>query len=950
MQKLRLTFLKSGLLVMLFQIAMLRLSAQNPDLKLWYKQPSQKWTDALPIGNGRLGAMIYGDATNEHVQFNESTLWTGFPRDPAKKDAVKYLPQIRKLLAEGKQKEAEDLADAHFMGKKMYEEGYDSLKNSWLKTVRQNTAPATADFNDRNWKEIHLPATEGWERIGLDDLEGLDGAVWVRTSFILPKNWEDKNMVLELGRIRDQDFTYLNGKLVAQGEGISKNRKYVINAADLKPGKNVLAIQVINFYDKGGLIGKKGAEHSFMLHPEGDDQAKPLLLSENWKYWIQNDNPPPFPQYEASYQPFGDLFIHLQNQSSVQNFRRELDLNNAVSKVSYSSNGINFTREYFSSFPNQVIAVHLTANKSGSISFNTSLRSPHKNFSVKKVDERTIALSLKVQDGVLTGASYLRAEAVHGEVKVLGDSISIKNADEVTLYLTAATSFKNYQDVSGNPDALCKQVLQNIQHKKYEQIKTAHIQDYQKLFDTFSINLGDKNSMDLPTDERIRQFSKATDPALLSLYVQYGRYLMISASHPGSPLPANLQGIWNDMLTPSWGSKFTTNINLEMNYWPSESLNLSSCAQPLFNFTDELAKAGQKTATDNYGAPGWVLHHNTDIWAATAPINSPTHGIWVSGGAWLCQQLWEHYLFTQDKNFLQKQYPVMKAAAQFFNQFLVKDPKTGWLISTPSNSPEHGGLVAGPTMDHQIIRSLFKNCIAASEVLHLDEAFRKTLQEKYKQIAPNQIGKLGNLQEWIEDKEDTTEKHRHVSHLWGIYPGTDITFKEPKMMQAARQSLIYRGDEGTGWSLAWKVNLWARFKEGDHALMLMDKLLSPAEGASGSERGGVYHNLFDAHPPFQIDGNFGGAAGLAEMLLQSQMVYLDLLPALPKALPNGEVKGICARGGFVLNFNWQNGKLKRVEVQSKTGNNCVLKYGEKQISFSTQKGKTYVLDGNLKRI
>ena len=943
-------YYRSGFLLMILLLEMLRLPAQNPNLKLWYKQPSEKWTDALPIGNGRLGAMIYGDATNEHLQFNESTLWTGFPRDPSQKDAVKYLPQIRKLLSEGKQKEAEDLADVHFMGKKMYEDGYDSLKNVWLKTVRKDTAAAATNFNDKNWKEIKLPAPEGWERIGLDDLEGLDGAVWVRTSFMLPKNWQGKNLMLELGRIRDQDFTYLNGKLVAQGEGISKNRKYVISAADLKPGKNVLAIQVINFYDKGGLIGKKNAEHSFFLLPEGDDKAKPLLLSSDWKYWIQNDDPPLFPQYEASYQPFGDLFLHLQNQHSIQNYRRELDLNNAISKVSYSSNGVNFTREYFSSFPDQVIAIHLTASKPGSINLTALLRSPHKNFSVKKVDDHTIALNFKLKDGVLTGASYLKAEAIHGEVKVLGDSISIKNADEVTLYLTAATSFKNYQDVSGDPNALCRKALQNIQPKKYEDIKATHIADYQMLFDTFSINLGDKNSMNLPTDERIRQFSNATDPALLALYVQYGRYLLISASHPGSPLPANLQGIWNDMLTPSWGSKFTTNINLEMNYWPSEELNLSSCAQPLFNFVDELSKAGQKTATNNYGAPGWVLHHNSDIWASTAPINSPTHGIWVTGGAWLCHHLWEHYLFTQDKNFLQKQYPVMKASAEFFTHFLVRDPKTGWLISTPSNSPEHGGLVAGPTMDNEIIRDLFKNCIAASEVLNTDENFRKTLQEKYKQIAPNQIGKLGNLQEWLEDKEDTTEKHRHVSHLWGVYPGTDITWQQPKMMKAARQSLIYRGDDGTGWSLAWKTNLWARFKEGDHAMLMMDKLLSPAEGASGSERGGVYHNLFDAHPPFQIDGNFGGAAGMGEMLLQSQMNYLDLLPALPSALPNGEIKGMCARGGFVLNFSWQNGQLKRVEVRSESGNNCVLKYGEKQISFPTQKGKSYSFNGELKRI
>jgi alpha-L-fucosidase 2 len=385
-----------------------------------------------------------------------------------------------------------------------------------------------------------------------------------------------------------------------------------------------------------------------------------------------------------------------------------------------------------------------------------------------------------------------------------------------------------------------------------------------------------------------------------------------------------------------------------MNYWPAEALNLSPMHEPLFTMISELAEAGKQTAKLHYNMPGWVLHHNTDLWRGTAPINASNHGIWVSGGAWLCHHLWEHYQFTQDKEFLKnKAYPIMKGSAMFFNSFLIKDPKTGWLISTPSNSPEQGGLVAGPTMDHQIIRDLFKNVIAASELLHVDSAFRNILKDKYKKIAPNQIGKYGQLQEWMEDKYDTANKHRHVSHLWGVYPDGEINWDEtPELMKAARQSLIYRGDAATGWSLGWKINLWARLKDGDHAYKLLQMLLSPAE-RNGA---GSYKNLFDAHPPFQIDGNFGGAAGIGEMLLQSQTKFIDILPALPSALPQGDVKGICARGGFVLDIKWKEAKLQSVMVLSLAGKDCLLRYKDKVISFKTQKGMTYRLNGSLQKL
>ncbi|HSU50610.1 MAG TPA: glycoside hydrolase N-terminal domain-containing protein, partial [Segetibacter sp.] len=605
-----------------------------------------------------------------------------------------------------------------------------------------------------------------------------------------------------------------------------------------------------------------------------------------------------------------------------------------------------YTREYFSSQPNQVVVIHLTASKPGSLHFDVKLSSPHKKFITSKINNNTLGLSLQVRNGALKGVSYLQA-ITKGKLTVGSDYLSIDDADDVTLYLTAGTNYKNYKDVTADPVAVCTKALATIKGKTYNEVKAAHIKEYQQYFNTFSVDFGKGVNEALPTDERIEQFATSDDPSFAALYVQYGRYLLISSSRPGTR-PANLQGIWNDLLTPPWGSKYTTNINLEMNYWPAELLNLSPLHQPLFTMLEELEETGKKTAKAHYNAPGWVLHHNTDLWRGTAPINAANHGIWVTGGAWLCHHLWEHYQFTQDKDFLRnKAYPIMKDAALFFNTFLVKDPKTGWLISSPSNSPEHGGLVAGPTMDHQIIRDLFKNVMQASEILQIDKDFRDTLQNKYAKIAPNQIGKQGQLQEWMQDVDDPNDKHRHVSHLWGQFPGNEINWDEtPELMKAAQQSLIFRGDEATGWSIGWKTNLWARFKDGNHAYKMIQMLLSPA----AKNGAGSYPNLFDAHPPFQIDGNFGGAAGMGEMLVQSHTKYLDLLPALPTAFVNGEVKGICARGGFVLNIKWQSGKLQSLSIFSIAGNDCQLRYGNKVINLKTEKGKTYRLNGDLQSI
>nr|WP_249665361.1 glycoside hydrolase N-terminal domain-containing protein [Mucilaginibacter sp. Bleaf8] len=918
--------------------------AQHPNLKLWYNQPSQKWTDALPIGNGRMGAMIYGGIDTERIQFNEQTLWTGRPRAYHRERAAQYLQPIRQLLFQGKQKEADSLAEAHFMGKKDNEDTYNAQKVTWFKQVHNKTDAKSADFKDANWKAINLPTEKGWETT--PGFEGLDGAVWFRKSFSLPASWMGKSLVLSLGRIRDMDFTYVNGQQVGTTDG-TNYRKYTIPAKGLHQGENYIAIQVFNYWDKGGLTS---AAKEMVIYPEGESPENGIKLSGAWKYWIQDFNPPAYPRYNADYQPFGDVLLQFSKQGTVTNYKRDLDITNATAHVSYIANGVTYTREYFASATDKVVAMHLTASQPCKVSLTALLSTLHKNMSVRKVNDHTLALSLQVRNGVLKGVSYLTVQTKGGSVTTSADGITVNGANEATFYLAAATSFKSYKDVSGNPEAICRQAMQNLGAKTYSGIKAVHVADYQRYFNTFSINLFEGKNGALPTDQRILKFNSIDDPSLITLYMQYARYLLISSSRPGGG-PANLQGLWNDLLTPPWGSKFTTNINLEMNYWPAEMLNLSACNTPLFKVINDLQQTGSLTARAHYGAPGWVLHHNTDVWRGTAPVNAANHGIWVTGAAWLCHHLWEHYEFTQDKEFLKNQaYPAMKSAAAFFNAFLITDPKTGYLISTPSNSPEHGGLVAGPTMDHQIIRDLFKNYVAAAKILGVDEAFSRTIQTKYRQIAPNQIGKFGQLQEWLQDKDDSTDTHRHVSHMWGVYPGTEIGSNTPELMKAAEKSMLYRGDEGTGWSIAWKVNIWARMRQGDHAYLMLTKLLSPADAVPNHEKGGVYHNLFDAHPPFQIDGNFGGAAGIAEMLLQSQSGNLELLPALPSALPNGEVKGICARGGFVLNFSWKDGQLQQVAITSTVGKVCTVKYKDKTISMFTQKGQTYKLNADLKLI
>lgn len=650
--------------------------AQQNDHILWYNKPAEKWTDALPIGNGRLGAMVFGGVEVEHLQFNEETLWTGKPRNYNRAGASAYLPTIRKLLAEGKQKEAEDLAQAQFMG--LQSEPGDRKK--WVAEMTSGKRnEALADFDDSNWKTIKVPAYEGWESVGLTNL---DGAFWFRTTFNVPENWEGKNLVLDLNRIRDQDFTYVNGQLIGNTDN-NEPRKYSIPAKFIKKGKNTIAIQVLNYFDKGGIAGYKDVSKQIGVYPEGLSMAQGVSLVKPWKYKIQNTNPPAVAQYQASYQPFGDLKLQFKSKiGKVINYKRTLDLNTAITNVNYTLNGVNYSRAYFVSAPHQAIVMHFTASKIGAISFDAVLSSPHLNASHKQINNHTLALKVQVKDGALKGESWLTAIVKKGSIKIVGHKISISKADEVTLYLTAGTNFINDHTVSGNPETANVDAVASLKNKTYNQVKTAHLKEYEQYFNKFSINFGTSENEKLPTDERIAKFATSNDAGLAALYVQYGRYLLISSSRPGTQ-PANLQGIWNDLLTPPWGSKYTTNINLQMNYWPADVLNLSQLNEPLFAKIKALSVNGNQTAKDYYSAKGWVLHHNTDIWNGTAPINASNHGIWVTGAAWLSQHLWEHYQFSNDKSFLAKDaYPLMKQAALFFNDFLVLDPKTGWLIST----------------------------------------------------------------------------------------------------------------------------------------------------------------------------------------------------------------------------------------------------------------------------
>lgn len=725
-------------------------------------------------------------------------------------------------------------------------------------------------------------------------------------------------------------------------------------------------------------------------------QVRQLLFDGQWRQAesLISQRMMARPATEAAYQPVGDLLLTFPKVAVAENYHRELNLRTATASSQFTVDGVTYTRELFASAPDNVLVMRFTASRPGMISFKLSMQTGEP---VTDTDgtEDTLILNGNNRgfsgNGVNVPAALkyqVRARIVHAGGKLtkatreipapvtqpggrgrgggappaqIPLAYSLEGADSATILIASATSYKNYHDTSGDPDALASAIIDKASAKSYEALQGDQLADYQKLFDRVSLDLGANEDAKLPTDQRIRNFPKSNDPALATLYFQYGRYLLIGSSRGGQA--ANLQGIWNSDMSPSWGSKFTININTEMNYWPVNNTNLGECIEPLMAMVEDMEVTGARTAKVMYNARGWVAHHNTDLWRATGPIDGPPYGMWPCGGAWLCNTLWDHYEFTQDPVFLKRLYPAIKGAAEFFLGTLIEDPKTKYLITSPSLSPEnphHPGVsvVAGPTIDRQIIRDLFAHCIEASQILNIDADFRRQVADTRDRLAPNMIGQGGQLQEWLEDWDlQAPDQHnRHVSHLYGFYPGEDISYYDNKDLTAAvRVSLDRRGDNATGWGLGWRLNLWARLHDGERAYRIVQNLLADAQGSGGRGGGsGVYNNLFDAHPPFQIDGNFGGTAGIAECLVQSvaphegKTAKIELLPALPPQWSTGKVSGLLARGNFEVSLRWREGKLAGAEIKNRgqKGNVDVI-FGSKAVHLALDAGASQLLDAQL---